>query len=158
MTGSTRCTIEVLEESIVISNGLVRVIFNTQLGYISFVDNDTQFFTQGYVQVHTSNSVFDSRRMTYKAFSILDFDDNGKKGKAIVIKLVDSKGLSALNLRFSVIEDVLGFNCRVQFNNRTDDEIQVRSINPLMIDIDSDNRIVTGRSSQDLRFFKNGFH
>ena len=152
------CTIEVLDESITISNSLVKVIYNTQLGCISLVNNETKFFTQGYVQVHTKNSVFDSRHMTYKAFSTLDFNENGKKGKAIVIKLMDSKGPSAVNLRFSVIEDVLGFNCRVQFNNRTDEEVHVKSINSLMIDIDSDSRIVTGRNSRDLRFFKNGFH
>jgi hypothetical protein len=155
---STECTIDVLDESIAISNGLVKVVFNTRHGYFSLISDDSKFFTQGYVQVHTNYTVFDSRQMTYKAFSSLDYDENGKTGKAIVIRLLAPDGSSAMNLRFSMIVGVPGYNCRVQFNNRADEEVRVKSIDPLVIDIDSDSRIVTGWNSRDLRFFKNGFH
>ena len=158
MDESIECTIDVLDESIVITNGLVKLTFNTRLGYISLSNKDSVFFTQGYVQVNTEKSVFDSRHMTYKAFSTLDFKENGKKGKAIVVRLLDSNSPSAINLRFSMVVGVSGFNCRVQFNNRSDEVVRVKSIDPLVIDIDNDSRIITGWNSRDLVFFKNGFH
>ena len=155
---STECKIDVLEESIVLSNDLIKLTYHTKLGYISLADDDTNIFTQGYAQVHTEDTVFDSRQMTYKAFSFLDFNENGKNGKAIVIRLLDPNSNSAVNLRFSMLMGVSGYSCRIQFNNRTDKDVRVKSIDPLVIDVDNDSRLEIGWNSRDLRFFKNGFH
>ena len=75
---SQDCVLEVTDEAIVLSNGLVSISFHTRLGHLTFTDLTTgnDIFSRGYAQVQTDQYMFDSRNMTYKAFSTLDFEDD----------------------------------------------------------------------------------
>ncbi|MGY5877022.1 MAG: alpha-galactosidase [Candidatus Thorarchaeota archaeon] len=159
MASSEFCKLEVSDERIDLSNGIVMVSFNIPLGLISLtnLESGVEYFSRGYVQVHTDKQVFDSRKMTYKAFNTLDFQDERGEGKALVLKLTDPDKAAEMNIRLSVTRRVRGYNCAVQFRNKSDD-ISLESIDPLVIDVDSPTRIHFGNDAEKLRFFKNGFH
>ena len=157
---SQDCTLEVTDESVILSNGLVCVSFNTRLGLITFTDliagND--IFSRSYVQVLTEQYTFDSRNMTYNAFSTLDFEDDMGQGKAVVFRLQDPDKRGELNLKLSVIKHLPSYMCSVQFKSRSDMELKIKSINPFVLDVDDSSRLLTGWNGRTLRFFKNGFH
>ena len=157
---SQDCTLGVTDEAIVLSNGLVSISFNTRLGHLTFTDLTTgsDIFSRGYVQVQTDQYMFDSRNMTYKAFSTLDFEDDMGQGKAVVFRLQDPEKRGEINIKLSVIRSLPCYMCSVQFKNRSDEELGIKSINPFVLDVDDSSRLLTGWNGRKLRFFRNGFH
>ncbi|MEE9353250.1 MAG: alpha-galactosidase, partial [Candidatus Thorarchaeota archaeon] len=157
---SQDCTLEVTDEAVILSNGLVCISFNTRLGLITFTDliagND--IFSRSYVQVQTDQYTFDSRNMTYNAFSTLDFEDDMGQGKAVVFRLQDPDKRGEINLKLSIIKHLPCYMCSVQFKSRSDVELRVKSISPFVLDVDDSSRLLTGWNGRNLRFFKNGFH
>ena len=105
---SQDCTLGVTDEAIVLSNGLVSISFNTRLGHLTFTDLTTgsDIFSRGYVQVQTDQYMFDSRNMTYKAFSTLDCEDDMGQGKAVVFRLQDPEKRGEINIKLSVIKSL----------------------------------------------------
>ncbi|MCK4484772.1 MAG: hypothetical protein KAU89_08100, partial [Candidatus Thorarchaeota archaeon] len=114
---SQDCTLEVIDEAVILSNGLVGISFNTRLGHLTFTDLITgnDIFSRSYVQVQTDQCMFDSRNMTYKAFSTLDFEDDMGQGKAVVFRLQDPDKRGEMNLKLSVIRSLPCYMCSVQF-------------------------------------------
>lgn len=153
------CKVEVGESSINLTNGIVTVTYDTRLGYITLASQEEKVicFSKAYVLVHTDREVIDSRKMVYKSFSALDFQEERTKGKAIVLKVQDVDRTTDLSIKISVYEKISGFSIVIQYRNRAD-EVQVKSIDSLVIDVDDESRIVTGWNGNDLRFFRNGFH
>ena len=153
------CTLDVGEDIIRLSNGVVAIWFNTLVGTFDFSSADlaTSYFSRAYTQVHTSEQVYDSRKMTYKEVTSLDFDDARGKGKAVVIRLQDPEKKVEMNVRLSLVLGDLGYSCIVQLRNRSE-ELIVRALEPLVIDVDNNERVQTGWNGRTLRFFKNGFH
>ncbi|MGY5860836.1 MAG: alpha-galactosidase [Candidatus Thorarchaeota archaeon] len=157
---SQDCTLGITDEVVVLSNGLISISFNTRLGLLTFTDLNTgnDIFSRGYTQVQTDQDRFDSRDMTYKAISTLDFEDDMGRGKAVVIRLQDPDTKCEMNLKLSVIKSLPCYMCSVQFKSRSDKELRIKSINPFVLDVDDSSRLMTGWNGRRLRFFKNGFH
>ncbi|NOR38465.1 MAG: hypothetical protein GQ580_02640, partial [Candidatus Thorarchaeota archaeon] len=157
---SQDCTLGVTEEAVILSNGLVSISFDTRLGLLTFTDLITgnDIFSRSYVQVQTDQYTFDSRNMTYKAFSTLDFEDDMGQGKAVVFRLQDPDKRGEINLKLSVIKSLPCYTCSVQFKSRSDEELRIKSINTFVLDVDDSSRLLTGWNGRRLRFFRNGFH
>ncbi|MCK4279186.1 MAG: hypothetical protein KAW94_01285, partial [Candidatus Thorarchaeota archaeon] len=157
---SQDCKLEVTDKAVILSNGLVSISFNTLLGHLTFTDLTTgnDIFSRGYVQVQTDQYVFDSRNMTYNAFSTLDFEDEMGQGKAVVFRLQDPDKRGEMNLKLSVIKSLSCYMCSVQFKSRSSEELRIKSINPFVLDVDDSSRLLTGWNGRRLRFFRNGFH
>ncbi len=153
------CKVDVGENTIHLTNGIVTVVYDTRLGYISLTSHTENVicFSKGYVLIHTDREVLDSRKMVYKSFSALDFQDEKIKGKAIVLKVQDVDKTADLSIKISVYEKISGFSLVIQYRNRTN-EVLVKSLDTLVIDVDDDSRVVTGWGKKNLRFFRNGFH
>ena len=135
---SQDCTLAVTDEAVVLSNGLVSISFNTRLCHLTFTDLITgnAIFSRGYVQVQTDQYTFDSRNMTYNAFSTLDFKDDLGQGKAVVFRLQDPDKKGEINLKLSVIRSLPCYMCSVQFKNRSNEELGIKSIDPFVLDVD----------------------
>ncbi len=159
MNEEPACKVDVGENTIHLTNGIVTVTYDMRMGYLSLTsqENNLICFSKGYVLVHTDKEVFDSRKMVYKSFSALDFQEERIKGKAIVLKVQDVDKTADLSIKISVYERMPGFSIVIQYRNRSD-EVQVRSIDTLVIDVDDKTRVSTGWEHKDLRFFRNGFH
>jgi alpha-galactosidase len=95
--------------------------------------------------------------MTYRSFSALDFHDESIKGKAVILKVQDGEKTADLSIKLSVYENLPGFTVVIQYRNRSD-EVKVKGIDTLVIDVDDSSRVITGWKNSDLRFFRNGFH
>ncbi|MFW9837013.1 MAG: glycoside hydrolase family 36 protein [Candidatus Thorarchaeota archaeon] len=153
------CTLDVGEDIIRLSNGVVAIWFNTLTGTFDFssADLSTTYFSRGYTQVHTSEKTYDSRHMTYREVTSLDFNDERGKGKAVVIRLRDPEKRIEMNVRLSLVIGDLGYNCIVQLRNKGE-ALTVNSLEPLVVDVDTGERVQTGWNGATLRYFKNGFH
>ncbi len=145
------------DNTIHLTNGLVTVTYDTRMGTISLTSEDKTCFSRGYILVHTNKQVYDSRKMTYRSFSALDFQDESIRGKAIILKVHDSEKTAELSIKLSVYENIPGFSTIVQYRNRGS-EVRVKSFDTLVIDVDDTSRIITGWNNNNLRFFRNGFH
>ncbi len=95
--------------------------------------------------------------MTYREVTSLDFDDTRGRGKAVVIRLQDPEKRVEMNIRLSLVLGDLGYSCIVQLRNRSE-ELNIITLNPLVIDVDNNDRVKTGWNGHVLRFFRNGFH
>lgn len=159
MSKGENCKVEMGENEIHLTNGIITVSYDTQLGYISMLarDGNKTCFSSGYILVHTDRETYDSRKMTYKSFTALEFQDEQLSGRAVVLRVQDMDNTAELNIRISIYEEVSGFSIIVQFRNRSD-ETSLKAIDVLVIDVDDSSRIVTGWNRNNLRFFKNGFH
>ncbi|NWF97006.1 MAG: alpha-galactosidase [Candidatus Thorarchaeota archaeon] len=152
--------LDVGDEGIKLTNGLVTVFFDIQLGLLMLTtaDEKTMCFSRAYAQVHTEEHVYDSREMVYKGMSTLDFTDERGEGKAVVIRMQSPDMRTEMHVRLSVVRGLPGYSIVVQFKNRSGNSIRVNSIDPFVIDIDDATRLHTGWSGDKLRFFRNGFH
>ncbi|MFW9847128.1 MAG: glycoside hydrolase family 36 protein, partial [Candidatus Thorarchaeota archaeon] len=152
------CKLEVGEESISLSNELVNLVFNTRLGIMSLIslDGSTKYFSNAYARIHTNQFTLDSRKMTYKSVSSVDFNDESGEGKIVVIKLVESDKRAEMNIRFSMTHDQRGYNCLVMFRNIADD-VNIISFSPLVIDTENESSLFIGWDGKNLRYFRNGF-
>jgi len=146
------------DDSIHLTNGIVTVSYDTRLGTLSLkaIGNKT-CFTRGYILIHTDRQVYDSRQMTYKSFSALDFHDEEIRGTAVILKVQDNEKTADLSIKISVYEKMPGFSVVVQFRNRSE-EVKVKGIDTLVVDVDDASRIITGWNKSNLTFFRNGFH
>ncbi|MFW9863127.1 MAG: alpha-galactosidase [Candidatus Thorarchaeota archaeon] len=152
------CKIEIGEDTISLSNEVVILKFNIMLGTFSLssVVGQTKYFSSAYVQIQTESQILDSRKMTYRSVSSLDFSDERGEGKIAVLKLADSDKRAELNVRFSMSGKQRGYSCIVMFRNKSNDT-GVLVFNPLVVDIENESSIFTGWNGQDLRYFRNGF-
>lgn len=152
------CTLDVGEDIVRLSNGIVAIWFNTLVGTFDFSSADltTTYFSRGFAQVHTSEGVYDSRKMTYREVTSLDFNDERGKGKAVVIRLQDPEKRVEMYVRLSLVLGDRGYNCIVQVRNRGED-LTVSALEPLVIEVENNDRVQTGWNGNVLRFFKNGF-
>ncbi|MFW9888176.1 MAG: alpha-galactosidase [Candidatus Thorarchaeota archaeon] len=152
------CKLEVGEDTISLSNDVIILKFSIHLGTFSLssVAGQTKYFSNAYVQVQTDSQILDSRKMTYKSVSSVDYSDERGNGKIVVLKLVDSDKRAELNVRFSVNRDQRGYSCIVMFRNKSNDT-RVLVFSPLVVDIEAESSIFTGWNAQDLRYFRNGF-
>ncbi|MBN2228315.1 MAG: alpha-galactosidase [Candidatus Thorarchaeota archaeon] len=158
-TNNSHCTIEVGEETVRLSNDIDAISYSFRLGTFTYSssDNKVTYFTRGYAQVQTNHEVWDTRHLVYKGISSLDFADDRGQGKIVVIRLENSDKAFEINIRLSMVIKQPGYSIVVQFKNRGK-EVSIRSIDSLVIDVDTENRIVTGWDCGNLRFFRNGFH
>lgn len=156
---SDSCKVEMGDDdSIHLTNGLVTVSYDTRLGTISLTsDEKKSCFSRAYILIHTDRQVYDSRQMIYKSFSALDFRDEDIQGKAVILKVQDNEKTADLSIKLSVYENLPGFSAIIQFRNRSD-EVKVRGIDTLVVDVDDASRIITGWNNNSLTFFRNGFH
>ncbi|MDF1541215.1 MAG: alpha-galactosidase, partial [Candidatus Thorarchaeota archaeon] len=146
------------DDSIRLTNGIVTVAYDTRLGTLSMTSSEKKTcFSRGYILVHTDRQVYDSRQMTYKSFSALDFHDDDIRGKSVILKIRDAEKTADLSIKISVYEKIPGFSVVVQFRNRSE-EVKVKQIDTLVVDVDDASRIITGWKKSDLTFFRNGFH
>lgn len=157
-THSECCTIDVTDKSIELSNDLVRVKFDTLLGTISLVNTKkgTQIFSNGYILIHTGRGVLDSREMTYKAFSGLDFQEGNLRGKSVVIRTEDANKRNEMSIKLTVLEGVPGYSCVTRFGN-LDEETEVSAIDSLVLDVMPNAPPSIGQDRSNLRYFRNGF-
>lgn len=95
--------------------------------------------------------------MVYRGVSSLDFGNESSPGKILIIRLEDPEKKAEINIRLSMVTDQTGFFSILQFKNRTHN-VEVYSLNPMIIDVDTDTRSFTGWAGTDLRYFRNGFH
>lgn len=153
------CTLDVGEDIIRLSNGVVTVWFNTLVGTFDLTSADlaTSYFSRAYTRAVTTEHTYDSRTMTYREVTSLDFDDMRGKGKVVVIRLQDQEKHVEMNVRLSLALGDLGYYCIVQLRN-LGEELTVEALDPLVIDVDNNERIQTGWKGETLRYFKNGFH
>jgi len=153
------CKVDMAKDAIHLSNGLVTVSYNTLLGTITLVSEKDKriIFSRGYVLVHTEKQVLDSRKMVYRAFSGIDFQENSVNGKAIILRVQDVDNQYEMNIKIAILEGLMGFTILIQFKNKSD-ELQISSIDNLVIDVNDASSVSTGWDGQHLRFFKNGFH
>ncbi|MHA2379389.1 MAG: alpha-galactosidase [Candidatus Thorarchaeota archaeon] len=114
-------------------------------------------FSQAYAQAHTEREVYDTRRMTYKSVSAVEFSDKRGEGKAMVLRLQSPEKSADMNIRIGMTKEMPGFTCVVQLKNRFE-ETRVESIETLVLDVDNASRVATGWNGRELRFFNNGFH
>ncbi len=159
MSKGENCKVEMGENEIHLTNGIVTVSYDTRLGCISMISSDGNktCFSSGYILVHTDRETYDSRKMTYKSFTALEFQEDQLSGKAVVLRVQDMEKTAEFNIRISIYEEASGFSIIVQFRNRSD-ETSLKAIDVLVIDVDDSSRIVTGWNRNNLRFFKNGLH
>ncbi len=159
MNEQQTCKVDVGESTIHLTNGIITVTYDTRLGCISLTSQAENVicFSKAYVLVHTDREVLDSRKMIYKSFSALDFQDERMKGKSVIIKVQDVEKTTDLSIKLSVYEKISGFTAIVQYRNRAS-EVLVKAIDTLVIDVDDASRVVTGWNYENLRFFRNGFH
>ncbi|MFX1262295.1 MAG: alpha-galactosidase [Promethearchaeota archaeon] len=152
------CKLEIGEDTISLSNDVVILKFNIHLGTFSLssIAGQTKYFSNAYVQVRTESQILDSRKMTYRSVSSLDYSDERGNGKIVVLKLVDSDKRAELNVRFSMNRVQRGYSCLVMFGNKSNDT-RVLMFSPLLVDIEAESSIFTGWNAQDLRYFRNGF-
>ncbi|MFX0055043.1 MAG: alpha-galactosidase [Promethearchaeota archaeon] len=152
------CKLEVGEDTISLSNEVVILKFNIRLGTFSLssVVDQTKYFSNAYVQIQTESQILDSRKMTYRSVSSVDFSDDRGEGKIAVLKLADSDKRAELNVRFSMSGNQRGYSCIVMFRNKSNDT-GVLMFNPLVVDIENESSIFTGWNGQYLRYFRNGF-
>jgi alpha-galactosidase len=152
------CKLDVGEDTISLSNEVVILKFNIRLGTFSLssVGGQTKYFSNAYVQIQTNRQILDSRKMTYKSVSSVDYSDERGEGKIVVLKLADSDKRAELNVRFSMNKDQKGYSCLVMFRNKSEDAA-VLVFNPLVVDLENESSIFTGWNARDLRYFKNGF-
>ncbi|MHA2425309.1 MAG: glycoside hydrolase family 36 protein, partial [Candidatus Thorarchaeota archaeon] len=153
---SNSCKVEMGDNTIHLTNGLVTVTYDTRMGTISLASDGKSCFSRGYILVHTDRQVYDSRKMTYRSFSALDFHEESIKGKAIILKVQDGEKTVDMSIKLSVYENLPGFSAIVQFRNRSS-EVKVKAFDTLVIDVDDSSRVVTGWNNSSLRFFRNGF-
>jgi alpha-galactosidase len=151
------CKVEMGDNEIHLINGVVTVSYDMRMGTISLVSDEKTCFSRGYILVHTDRQVYDSRKMTYRSFSALDFHEESIKGKAVILKVQDGDKTADLSIKLSVYENLPGFTVVIQYRNRGE-EVKVKSIDALVIDVDDSSRVITGWNNSDLRFFRNGFH
>jgi alpha-galactosidase len=156
---SRQCTIDVGDETIRLSNGVESVTYSFRLGTFTYATNEgrTTFFSRAYLRVNAGMKVFDTRKMVYKGVNSIDFGDESNPGKVLIIRLEDPEKDAEINIRLSMNLYRTGYSIILQFKNRNN-EIAVQSLDPLVIDIDTDTRLFTGWTGTDLRFFRNGFH
>lgn len=156
---SRQCTIDVGDETIRLSNGVDSLSFSFRLCTFTYASADgaTTYFSNGYSQVHTSRQVYDIRKMIYKGVSSLDVGSERNPGKILVMRLEDPEKNAEVNIRLSMTAGQTGYSIILQFKNKTD-EMAVFSLDPLVIDVDTDTRLFTGWTGTDLRYFRNGFH
>ncbi len=160
MTGNQDvCRLEISDDTIDFSNDRVRISYHIRLGTIELLDaeNSEVLFKRSYIQVHTDKQVLDSRKMTYKSFSSMDFDDERAKGKALVLRLSDPEGTADVNIRLTLAEGIRGYWCTVQYR-RKKESCSLISIDPFVIDIENESRLFLGWNGNKIRMFKNGFH
>ncbi len=159
MGDDKRCSIDLLDDSINLTNGLVTVAYHFRHGHVSLKVNssDKTCFSKSYILVHTDREVIDLRKMTYRSFSAVDFKEERLKGKAMIIKLQDFEKTAELTVKFSVYENIPGYSVVVKYKNGGN-EVRVKGIDPLVLEVDDSSRIVTGWDSDELRFFHHGFH
>jgi alpha-galactosidase len=159
MSNSENCKVEMGENGLHLTNGIVTVSYDARLGYISMLsaDGNKTCFSSGYILVHTDRETYDSRKLIYKSFTALEFQEEHLSGRAVVLRLQDMDKTAEFNIRISIYEKLPGFSIIVQFRNRSD-ETSLKTIDVLVVDVDDNSRIVTGWNRNNLRFFKNGFH
>ncbi|MFW9908361.1 MAG: alpha-galactosidase [Candidatus Thorarchaeota archaeon] len=153
------CKVEIGENAIHLTNGIVTISYDTRMGELSLrsLKDKKTSFSRAYALVHTDRQVYDSRKMIYKSFSALDFEEEEVKGKAIILKLQDVEKSAELSMKVSVFQAIPGFSMVVQFRNRSE-ELRIKSVDTLVIDVEDSSRIATGWNGKNIRLFKNGFH
>jgi len=151
--------LEVSAELVKLSNGLVTLFFDTQLGLLMLTvsQEKTMCFSRAYVRVSTDAEVFDTRQMVYKGISAIDFKDSRGQGKAVVLRLASPDSRAEIHLKLSMVSGLSGYMCVVQFKNRSGQEMRIESIETFAIDVDDGTRLFTGWDDSNLRFFRNGF-
>lgn len=156
--GGDTCKVDIGEKTIRLSNDLVALTYDTLLGEFSLTsaDGEQKYFSRAYVQIHTEDLVYDSRRMVYKAVSAAEFKDRRGEGKAVVLRLQDTDKLAEASIRLAIMKGVSGYSCMIQFRNKTK-ALKVVSLDPFVLDVDDNSRLFTGWNGADLRFFRNGF-
>ncbi len=155
-----RIHLDVGEEGLRLTNGIVTVFFDTQLGLLMMTtaDERTMCFSRVYFQAITDDAIFDSRKMIYRGISSMDFMDNGREGKAVVIRLMSADTRMEMHIRLTVLAGITGYSSVVQIKNCSGTEMRIKKIRPFILDVDDSSRLFTGWAADNLRFFKNGFH
>ncbi|MEM4734912.1 MAG: hypothetical protein QXS20_04260, partial [Candidatus Thorarchaeota archaeon] len=152
--------LEVGESTIKMSNDLVTLFLDTQRGLLMMTKEQERImcFSGAFMRVNTDGMSFESRYMTYRGFSSVDFEDERGRGKALVVRMVSPDGRAEMHLRLSMLNNLPGYYCVVQLKNTSGQDIRVASMDTFVMSVDDDTSIYTGRNGEQLRFFRNGFH
>ncbi|MBD3407407.1 MAG: hypothetical protein GF411_14920 [Candidatus Lokiarchaeota archaeon] len=153
------CKLDISEDAIRISTRLISITYSIPLGTFDFASSagKTRYFSDAKIVVHTDKEVYDSSKLTYRSFSSIDFEDEKRSGKAVVFRLFDSTKQLELNIRFSFLKNFAGFTCITHIKNNHEDEIGIKSIDPLVIPVTDSKKVFTGWNGSDLMYFKQGF-
>ena len=159
LSDSDACTLDVGEDYVRLSNGVDTVSYNLRLGTFSLssLKESKVYFDRAYASVTTLGQVYTTREMTYRGVNSIDFRDEKGPAKAVVIRLQAPDKSVEMNVRLSMIRGQPGYTSIIQLRNLSE-PVKVVEFNPLVIDVDSETRVATGRTIEDLRFFRNGFN
>ncbi|TXT56030.1 MAG: hypothetical protein BAJATHORv1_30414 [Candidatus Thorarchaeota archaeon] len=150
---------DISEDAIRISTRLVGIIYNIRLGTFDYSSpaGKTKYFSKAKIMVHTETEVYDSSKLTYRSFSSLDFEDEKRSGRAVVLRLHDPTKPLELNIRFSFLKNFSGFTVIAQIRNKGEEEIRIQSIEPLFVSVRESSQIYTGSNGSELMFLRQGF-
>ncbi|RLI61238.1 MAG: hypothetical protein DRO93_04865 [Candidatus Thorarchaeota archaeon] len=156
----TPCRLEIGERLIHLSNDRVTVTFDVERGCVSLagLDSHTSYLSRGHIQIEADGITYDSGKMVLKSVNSIDFRGKRGSGKAMVLRLEDTDRNVEVHVRVGVTKGQYGFSIMTQLKNRSEEEMRIRTIVPLAVDVTNESRLFTGRSADEVRYFRNGFH
>ncbi len=154
------CKVELSGDQVHLSNDRVTLTYNTQRGLFSLtsIDKKQTYFSRAYFVVHTGRQALSSRNLIFRRIDSIDLRTDNGQGKAVVIKLQTPDKKADVRIRLSTWKGLDGYTSVVQFTNKSGETEIIHSLEPFVIDLENELQILTGNSSADLRFFRNGFH